>query len=160
MAVVLHYLLTYSMQQSPWEADRFSAGQECPRIIWSLTVHYRINKRPLSVPILSQLGPVHALMSQCLNTHINIILPSTLGSSKWSLSLTVPIKTLYKPLLSHIRATCPAHLILLERALVPWNMYIYIHARTHTHICIHTYTCNTMPETKHKPEDRVKQFNQ
>ena len=132
-------LLTYSMQQSPWEANRFSAGQEHPRIIWSLTVHYRINKRPLSVPILSQLGEVHTLMSQCMNTLINIILPSTPASPKWSLSLTVPIETVYKPLLSHIRATWPAHLILLERALVPWNTCVCVHIHTYTYIHIHTY---------------------
>jgi hypothetical protein len=39
--------------------------------------------------------------------------PSTSGSSKWSLS-SFFTKTLYTPLLSSIRATCPAYLILLD----------------------------------------------
>ena len=35
------------------------------------------------------------------------------GSSKWSLSLRFPTKTLYAPLLSTTRATCPAHISVL-----------------------------------------------
>ena len=49
-----------------------------------------------------------------LEIHPNIIHPSAPGPPQWSLSLRLPTKTLYTPLSSPIRATCPAHLILLD----------------------------------------------
>ena len=56
--VILTYLLTHSTQHNPSsEANRFSASQEIPRILWIPNVHYRIHKCLPTVPILSQLDP-------------------------------------------------------------------------------------------------------
>ena len=104
---------THSMEQNPsWEANRFSASQEIPRILWNPKVHYRIDKCPPPVPILSQIDPFRNPTSWrsilILSSHLRLGLPSGLFRSGF------PTKTLYTPLLSPTRATCTAHLILLD----------------------------------------------
>ena len=104
------------MEQSPsWEADRFLAGQEIPCILGNPKVYYRIHKCPPTVPILSQLDPVHTHPHTTswrsiliLSFHLRLGLPSGLFPSGF------PTKTLYRSLLFPVCATCPTHLILLN----------------------------------------------
>jgi len=110
------------MEQSPsWQANRFSASQEIPHILWNTKVHYHIHKTPPPVPIQNQINSVHVLhptswrLILTLSSHLRLRLPSGPFPSGF------PTKPLYAPLLFPIRATCPAHLIKLD--LIPWAIF-------------------------------------
>jgi len=120
--VILTYLLTYLL--TPWsrEANWFSASQEILRILWNPKVNYQIQKFSSPVPFLSKIDLLNAFISHFLKIHLNIILPSTPESSKWSLPSGFPTKSLYTPILSPIRTTCPAHPI-----------FLHLNTRTITH---------------------------
>ena len=115
LTYLLTYLPTYSMEQSScWEANQFSANQEIPCILWNPKVRYGIHKCPPPVPTLTQIHLVYYLKSHFLKICLNIMLACTARSSIWSLSFTFPHQNpVYASPLS-IRATCPAHLILLD----------------------------------------------
>jgi len=97
-------------QSNSWEANRFSASQEIPRILCNPKVHYRSHKCQPPRPTLSQLDLIHNPTSHFLKIHLNIILPSMPGSPKWSLSFRFPLKN---------QNPC------ITNPLTVWNMTIY-----------------------------------
>ena len=112
---LLTYLLTYSMVHGPsWEPTWFAAIQEIPRISRNPKVHYRTHKRLPPVSILGQHNPGHIPTSHLLEIHPNTIHPSIPMSLQWSPSLRFPHQDPTHPLSSTIRATYPAHPILLD----------------------------------------------
>ena len=106
-------LLTYSFHgaESSWEANWFAASQEIPRISRNPKVHYHTHKRTPPVSILGQPNLVHIPTSHLLESHPNIIHPSTPRSPQWFLPSGFPTKNLYPPLLlTHTRhMPSPSH---------------------------------------------------
>ena len=103
------------MVQSPSsETNWFAASQEITRISRNPKVYYRTQKRPPPVSILGLPNPVHIPISHLLEFHPNITTHLRLGLPSVLFPSGFPTKNLYTLLSSPIRATCPAHLILLD----------------------------------------------
>ena len=117
-SVFLRNLLTYLL--TPWcrvlleKLIGLQLVKKIPRILWNPKVHHRTHKRPPTVPILGQPNsvtyphPTSWISILILSTHLRLGLSSGLFPSGF------PTKTLYVPLSSPIRATCPTHLIHLD----------------------------------------------
>jgi hypothetical protein len=102
------------MEQSPsWEANSHAGGY-IPRLLWNPKVHYRVHKSPPLVPILRHMHPVHSFPPSFFKIHFYIILQSMPRSSEWPLTFRFSDQNFVR--ISHlpVRATCTAHLILLD----------------------------------------------
>ena len=105
--------ISSAMDQSPfWEANSSSPSQEILRTVRYKMVRYGVHNSPPLVTILGQFNIAHAL----LRSQNNITLPSRPRSSIWS-----PFNRFLRRnpafLFSHIHATCPVCLILLNHAI-------------------------------------------
>jgi len=87
----LTHSFTHSMEHSSsWETNRFSTSQEISRILYNPKIRDRVNKCPPTVPVLSQISPVHSTHSHFRKIHFNFVLPLMLWTSKVYLSLRFP----------------------------------------------------------------------
>jgi hypothetical protein len=68
-----------------WEAERFSAAQQIPPLLWNRNVHHRVHKTQQRDTILHQMKPVYSIQLHFLYTFY-IILPSRSRFSKRPLS--------------------------------------------------------------------------
>ena len=114
LTYLLFHLLTYSKEHSPFEKlicsqpiKKFPAFYGTPRFVTAFTGAHTC---PYPKPHRSSLYPT----SDFLKIHLNIILPSTPGSSKWSFSLRFPHQNTVYAYPLPTRATCSTYLILLD----------------------------------------------
>ena len=103
------------MEQSTcWEANRFSSSQGIPLILWNSKVHYRIHKCPPTS--LSWASSIQSMPPHPTSWRSILILSShlRLGFQSGLLPSGFPTKTWYMSLHCPIRATCSAHVVLLN----------------------------------------------
>jgi len=79
------YLIAVTSSRPSSEAKSHSASQETPCFLWNPKVHYHVHKILSLDHILRKTNPVHTFPNYFFRIHYNIILPSMLSSTKWSL---------------------------------------------------------------------------
>jgi hypothetical protein len=113
---VLTYLLTYLLTYRIFFGKLIFTQlvKQQPAFFMKLEGLLPCSKKPTIGPILSQLNAVR-LIDPCLpKVHFNFILPHMPRYSRWSLPFGPPNQDPVNTLPSSMRATCPAHLILLD----------------------------------------------
>ena len=117
-------MVWYSKGQSPsWEANGFPASQEIPSSLLTrrfITVFTSAATCPYPQPDQPRPCPP----SHFLKIHLNIILPSIPGSSKWSLSLRfphqIPVCTSFLPHMCHMPR--PSHSFWVHHLNIWWGV--------------------------------------
>jgi hypothetical protein len=105
------YLLT---ELSPSrEAANCAATQELPSILWNPKFQYRVHKSPPLVHILSHITPIPTIPFFFSKIYFNSVHPLHLGLPSGLFPSGFPTNILFE-FFSPIRATCPAHLIILD----------------------------------------------
>ena len=104
--------LTNSVEQSPsWEANSSSVSPEIPSLFWTWRFITTFTTAcHLSLSWATFIYLVHAFPSWFFKVQFSTILPSTLGSSKWSLSFRFPHQNFVCISLPRIHITCPTNL--------------------------------------------------
>ena len=111
MSMTLTYLHTPLSRVLLEKLTGFQLVKKFPAFYGNQRFITAVTECPPPFPTLSQLDPVHTPTSHFLKIHLNIILPSTPGSPKWSLSFKFPHKNPVhaSPLPHTCHMPCPSH---------------------------------------------------
>jgi len=101
-----HSFLANCMELSPsWQANSHSSSQETPRLLWKQKVHYRVQKSPPLVSVMSLMNLDYTTPLCSFIIHSNTFFPSTPTSFKWSLSFRFTDRIVLKYVLSILRGS-------------------------------------------------------